>query len=64
MLNKKFEKYKTKSSDTNSLMAYMLGKLARERALVWKYKHDVEELHKVPVEIPINHFMNEVRDYG
>ena len=45
-------------------MAYVLGKLARERALIWKYKHDVEELQKVPVEIPINSFMNEVRDYG
>ena len=64
MLSKKLDKYKSKVTDVNSLLLHILKKLADEQALLKKMKSGIEETDKVPVEIKINHFKGEARDFN
>ena len=64
MLSKKLDKYKSKVTDVNSLLLHILKKLADEQALLKKVKSGIEETEKVAVEIKINHFKGEARDFN
>jgi len=64
VLSKKLDKYKSKVTDVNSLLLHILKKLADEQALLKKVKSGIEETEKVAVEIKINHFKGEARDFN
>lgn len=64
MLSKKLDKYKSKVTDVNSLLLHILKKVADEQALLKKMKEGIEEVDKIPVEIKLNHFKGEARDFN
>jgi len=64
VLSKKLDKYKSKVTDVNSLLLHILKKLADEQALLKKVKSGIEETERVAVEIKINHFKGEARDFN
>jgi len=64
MLSKKLDKYKSKVTDVNSLLLHILKKLADEQALLKKMKDGIEETDKIAVQIKLNHFKGEARDFN
>ena len=64
VLSKKLDKYKQKATDVNSLLLHILKKLADEQALLTKYQRGVEVTEKVNVEIGLNRFKAEARDFN
>lgn len=64
VLSKKLDKYKSKKSEINSLLYHILKKLSDEQAMLIKAKMGVEELTKVDVEVKLNSFKGEARDFN
>ena len=62
-LSKKFELFKKKTSDINSLLYHILTKLAQERAVYMKYSKGIEETERLHVEVSLAHFQREAKDF-
>ena len=62
-LSKKFELFKKKTSDINSLLYHILTKLAQERAVYMKYSKGIEETERLHVEVSLAHFRREAKDF-
>jgi DNA replication licensing factor MCM2 len=59
-LSKQFEKYKTKSANSNQLLNFELSKLVTEKAQYERYRLGLDETHTEPIEvrIPLGSFKN------
>lgn len=64
VLSKKLDKYKQKATDVNSLLFHILKKLADEQAMLTKYQRGIEVTEKINVEIGLNRFKSEARDFN
>ena len=62
-LSKKFEQFKTKQQDVNSLLLHILNKIAKERAVYKKYQQGIEETDRIQVQVPLAHFQKEAQDF-
>ena len=63
-LSAKLQRFKLQKNDMNSLLYHILDKEATKTAAYIKHQRNIEEVEKVPVEIPISTFRNLARDYG
>jgi len=63
-LSKKFESFKKKPADVNSLLYHILNKMIKERAVYIKYSRGIEETDRVNVELPIEHFRQETSEFA
>ena len=63
-LAKKLEKYKTRKTDANQLLLHTLQKMVKERAVYEKILKGIEEAEKIEVQIPMDQFENEARDFS
>jgi hypothetical protein len=61
-LQKKFERYRTKKTDSNGLYLHTLQKMIKEKAIYEKYLRGTEEVEKIEVLIPLDQFEHEARD--
>lgn len=64
VLSKKFESYKKKPADVNSLLFHILNKMVKERAVYIKYSKGIEETERINVELPVEHFRQETNEFG
>ena len=64
VLSKKLDKFKFKMTDVNSLLFHILKKLADEQAMLTKYQRGIEVTEKISVEIGLNRFKGEARDFN
>ena len=64
VLSKKLDKYKQKATDVNSLLYHILKKLADEQAMLTKYQKGIEVTEKISVDIGLNRFKGEARDFN
>lgn len=55
-LSKKFEQFKTKQQDVNTLLLHILNKIAKERAVYKKYQQGIEETDRIQVQVPLAFF--------
>lgn len=63
-LSKKFEPFKKKTTDVNSLLHHILQKITKERAVYMKYSKGIEETERLHVDVPLTHFQHEARDFS
>lgn len=63
-LSKKFESFKKKPADVNSLLYHILNKIVKERAVFIKYTRGIEQTDRVTVELPIDYFKRETSEFG
>ena len=63
-LSSKLDKYKQKATDVNSLLYHILKKLADEQAMLKKYQKGIEVTEKISVDISLNRFKGDARDFN
>lgn len=63
-LSKKFEKYKTRQTDTTQLLLHTLKKIMEERAQYIRALQGLENIEPVISAVPIDYFENESKDFA
>lgn len=62
-LGKKFEAYKSRKTDANQLLLHTLKKIVNEKAIYERYIKGLEDGDAVEIQIPIDQFEHEARDF-
>lgn len=63
-LSKKFEKYKTRETDSTQLLFHTLQKIVRDRAIYEKAIQGLDDMEKVIVKVNLDYFENETKDFS
>ena len=63
-LSKKFEKYKTRQTDSTQLLLHTLKNAAKNQAVYDKALNGLDESEKVQVKVKLDFFENEAREFA
>ena len=63
-LSKKFEKYKTRQTDSTQLLLHTLKNAAKNQAVYERALSGLDETEKVQVKVKIDFFENEAREFA